>query len=92
MSHMAAARQVFYVHFLFVLLDGAKTHNLALERLVSYRFVRIIVMYRLLTLAKTDRGRNLPYLPAPQRLIVASWLFVFVACWENSRRATLNCT
>ena len=34
----------FYVHFLFVLLDGAKTHNLALERLISYRFVRILLI------------------------------------------------
>ena len=33
----------FYVRFLFVLLDGAKTHNLALERLISYRFVRILL-------------------------------------------------
>ena len=47
-SHMAS----FYVCFLFVLLNGAKTLNGALERLVSYRFFfRIIVMYRLLTLA-----------------------------------------
>ena len=33
----------FYVRFLFVLLDGAKMHNLALERLMSYRFVRILL-------------------------------------------------
>ena len=33
----------FYVRFLFVLLDGAKTHNLALERLLRYRFVRILL-------------------------------------------------
>ena len=33
----------FYVRFLFMLLDGAKTHNLALERLVSYHFVCILL-------------------------------------------------
>ena len=33
----------FYVRFLFVLLDGAKTHNLAQERLLSYCLVRILL-------------------------------------------------
>ena len=42
MSHMAGTRQVF-VSFLFVLLNGAKTHNGALERLVSDCFVRILL-------------------------------------------------
>ena len=49
MSHMAAARQV-YVCFLFVLLHEAKALNGALERLIC----SFIVMYRRLTLAKTD--------------------------------------
>ena len=33
----------FYVRFLFMLLDGAKTYNGALERLVSYRFILILL-------------------------------------------------
>ena len=33
----------FYVRFLFALLDRAKMHNLALERLVSYRFIHILL-------------------------------------------------
>ena len=45
-------------------------------RKLSFR--SYIIEYRLLTLAKTD-AENFPYLPAPLRLIVASWLFVFVA-------------
>ena len=42
-SHTAACSASFYVRFLFVLLDGAKMHSVALERLISYRFVRILL-------------------------------------------------
>ena len=41
-SHGSCSASV-YVRFLFMLLDEAKTHNLALERLISYRFVRILL-------------------------------------------------
>ena len=44
----------FCVHFLFVLLDRAKTHNPALEKICNLLFRSYIVAYRLLTLAKTD--------------------------------------
>ena len=33
----------FCVYFLFVLLDGAKMHNPALEKFVTYCFVRILL-------------------------------------------------